>query len=204
MSVLKELDKAMALLSEAGIILSGQAVEGLEQHLALVRERNAFGGLVSREEVGRLESHVWDSLGLAPYVRGKWLDIGPGGGFPFVPVALVGCGGQISAVERSSKKAGVLIGMLGKLGLVHVEVVVGEFPAVGPSWLPDVITARAVERPEVVWKSIASLVEEGSTFLCQSDPTWWRSRMFHVEHIQDAWQAAGFRRGELFRITRAT
>lgn len=194
------------LLTQCGLEAPAGASEKFQQHLALVRLWNRVGGFVSAGDLDVLENHVLDSLSLAPYISvGKrWLDIGSGGGFPAMPVAVLCPEIDIVCIERSRKKAGLLLTMAQRLGLPNLSVEVGVFPESGPPWMPDVVTARAVERPESWWPSLAKWVQDGATFLCQRDPTWWRERMFHVEHLDDEWVKAGLRRGALYRITAPT
>ena len=130
------------------------------------------------------------------------MDIGSGGGFPAVPLAILAPETQFVMMERSAKKAGLVIGLISELGLRNVSVVVGAFPQVACPVRPAVVTARAVERPERVHKDIGKLVEGGAIFLCQSNPTWWQKPMFHVEQINDRWTEAQLRRSVLYKITR--
>ena len=139
-------EKVSKLLLESGIRLADGMEERFQAHLRWIRQWNAVGGFVSTAEVAHLEQHLWDSLGLAPYIdrAGRWLDIGPGGGFPAIPVAMVLPMVSLVMVDRSEKKGGLLLGGIRKLGL---------------------------------------------------------RELFHVEQLDDGWQAAGLRRGTVHRIT---
>ncbi len=106
-------------------------------------------------------------------------------------------------VERSEKKAGFLRQAASDLGLPEVAVVLGEFPHVVKDRKADIITARAVERPEKVIKGIIPFIKDRGMYLCQSgDPSRWLRGMFHVEPVVDAWSDAGLRRGSLYCVRR--
>lgn len=195
--------QAAEALSSARIPLTTDAVARLREHLAWVRQWNEFGNFVSAGDLERLPLHVLDSLSLAPYIIGskRWLDVGPGAGFPAIPVAIVAPETELVMIERSERKAGLLLGVIARLGLERTKVLVGSFPSVAPPWVPDVVTARAVERPAKLHPAIAQLVRGGSCFLCQGNVDWWRGEVFHVEQLTDLWQDAGLRRGQLHRVT---
>jgi 16S rRNA (guanine527-N7)-methyltransferase len=51
-----------------------------------------------------LAPHVEDSLALAPFVRAPYVDVGSGGGFPAIPLAIV-TGAPTTMIESIVKKA---------------------------------------------------------------------------------------------------
>jgi len=184
----------------------------LEAYLALVREWNAFASLVSAGDLvgARLEAHVLDSLSIAGYVveacrdGGLWLDVGSGGGFPAIPVKAALPDTQVRLVERNAKKVGFLRQAVARLGLDGVTIVQGAFPQAGGEGEIAVVTSRAIEDPERVGKALAGWLPEGATYLCQREevPERLGGPMFHVEHVRDAWDARGLRRGRVWRIWR--
>jgi 16S rRNA (guanine527-N7)-methyltransferase len=207
------------LLQDSGIAPTGSELKGLERYVELVREWNAVCGLVSTGDVDELWiNHVADSLSLAPVIGaivsqdGVWLDIGSGGGFPGLPVKLVLSSVRLVLVERSIKKVGFLRKACAALGLRDVEILAGEYPRVGGDVAAAVVTARAVDKPEKVVKTVLAGMEVGSVFLCQSGeprvvaPSMFHvepsGKRFHVEPICDAWSTAHLRRGELWSVRR--
>ncbi len=201
-----------ALLRQEGCEIHPEMEDRFRAFLALVREWNPVCSLVSRSDEASLETaHLVDSVSLYRYVAeacsgGRiYLDIGSGGGFPAIPLAILLPGVPVVLVERSAKKAGFLHKARARLELTNIEVRCGVFPgAVRDLSGVGVITARAVERPERVLKGIMRYMERDTLFLCQfpglcrqADDT-----MFHVEPCRDAWSLRGFRRGELFLLRR--
>jgi len=202
--------QALDLLAADGVSVPLRAADRLERHAALVREWNGYASLVSQGDLAHLvPRHTVDALSLAGAVwraagaGGLLLDIGSGGGFPALPLKVVLPELPVVLLERSAKKVGVLRRMLVALGLDDVDLRQAEFPRDVAGLLPGVVTARAVERPGLIWRGMAGWLPAGTVFLDQTgDVSGVDRAMFHVEHVLDAWSAAGLRRGELYRVTR--
>ena len=120
----------------------------LDAFSALLIKWNKTHNLVSRETVDALwPRHIADSLQLLPLVGASdrvFLDIGSGGGFPAIPLAIA-LRRQHILVEPVGKKATFLKTVSRELGLdLRVEnrraEEVDDFPEI------DVITARALAR----------------------------------------------------------
>ena len=181
----------------------------MQNHLALVRQWNPIVGVVSEGDVAFLEErHLIDALSLVPYVlrycgpSGSLLDIGPGGGFPVLPIKCVLPGLKVVLVERSARKVGFLQRTVAALQLEGVQIIHGNFPEALPKVDASCVTARAVERPRQLLPTLLKRMPLGCAFLCQSDITPVPGvKTFHVEHIDDAWRQAALRRGELYIIT---
>jgi len=198
------------LLLESGVCLGNEALSGLERYIGLIREWNDYAGLVSEQDLAKLvEVHLADALSLVPYLLGDrvqgnlLVDVGSGAGFPGILLAVALPMFRLLLVERSLKKVGFLRQVVGVLGLRNVDVRLGEFPACVRDVRPNVVTARAVEKPKRALKEILEFLPVESVFLCQlSGIRKPDSALFHVEHIEDAWKVAGLRRGELYIITK--
>lgn len=203
-------EQALQLLKrEAGIDIDTTKT-GLETYAALILKWNAFASLVSSHDAGRLWVHIADSLSLLGLVKAvggtapRLLDIGSGGGFPAIPLALAFPALEARLIERSRKKAGFLENVRGELHL-RDRIVVQQctFPNEVDLDRPEdwVITARAVEKPGNVWSGVKELVKKGSVFLCQwPDVPQEAEKMFHVEQIIDDWGEKGLRRGQVHVI----
>lgn len=201
--------QACALLAEdAGVVVSPAMKAQMACHAALVQEWNPRTKLVSRGDAALLfETHVVDALSLVPWLlqhggaHAHLLDIGAGGGFPALPLACVVPGLRCTLVERNLRKVGFLHRAIAAMELTGLEVVAGSYPECGGHVAADVVTARAVERPATVAPAILKRLPRHGVFLCQTDiscvPD---AELFHVERVDDAWRAAGLRRGELYRV----
>ena len=192
-----------------GGTLSSAQIEALEQYCFLVRKWSTFAAVVSTSDLAQLERlHIVDSLSLVPVIQarvpegGLVLDIGSGGGFPAIPLAIALRDRRFVLMERSAKKVSLLRKAIGALGLDHVRLIHGSFPNQLPEELPQAITARAVEKAEQLLGEILDVLPDGCTFFCQSgDPVALvDDSVFHVEHWADDWTASGARRGSLYLI----
>jgi 16S rRNA (guanine527-N7)-methyltransferase len=120
----------------------------LEQYATLLIKWNRTHNLVSRETLDDLwPRHIADSLQLLPLIRPEdrvFLDLGSGGGFPAVPLAIALRRDHV-LVEPAAKKASFLKTVSRELGLGlqvenrRAEAVAGLPPA-------SVITSRALAR----------------------------------------------------------
>ncbi len=120
----------------------------LEAFAALLIKWTATHNLVSRETLGQLwPRHMADSLQLLPLIRptdSVFLDLGSGGGFPAIPLAIALRRTHI-LVEPAGKKASFVKAVSRELGLgLRVEArraeELSDIPPV------DVITSRALAR----------------------------------------------------------
>ena len=198
-------------LREHDCALGDDQIEQIEQYCFLLRKWSSFTALVSSGNLEHLEElHVVDSLSLKePLVQwvpsgGQIFDIGSGGGFPAIPLAIAVPDRQFVLMERSGKKVSFLRKVMGALKLKHVRLIHGTFPQQLPEEVPHAITARAVERSDDVLEAITDSMPENCVFCCQSgDP---KGKIdgdrFHVEHWIDNWTRSGHRRGALYAVRR--
>ena len=126
---------------------------------ALYREWNAKINVISRKDIDNLyEHHVLHSLAIARYLQtvpglyeefshAKILDLGTGGGFPGIPLAILFPEAQFTLCDSVGKKTIVAQAVASALKLPNVKVV----------------NARAESLPEtfdfVVSRAVASLVD---------------------------------------------
>ncbi len=202
------MERALDLLThETGLTLNDNTRQRLATFAALIRAWNHRCGLVSNGDLAALETnHIVDALSLVPYAlrfageKGQTLDIGSGGGFPMIPMKCALPGLTCTLVERNARKVGFLHRAVAALGLDNIAIVHGSFPDATAS-IADIITARAVERPDRIVPAIATHMPPGCVFLCQNDAAaTLPAQTFHVEQIADQWQTAGLRRGVLFLV----
>ena len=106
------------------------------------RKMNLVGPATLPDLWGR---HFADSAQLLRHAPGcnKWLDIGSGGGFPGMLLAILGVE-QVSLVESIAKKARFLQALRDELGLQQQVSVLPQRIEQLPSLQVDVATARAV------------------------------------------------------------
>lgn len=202
--------EVLKLLASEGLVWNDQKESLLSRYAELLAEWNDMAGLVSQSDLQDLGKHCHDSLSLGGIIKllgateGRLLDIGTGGGFPAIPLKILLPQLKVTLVERNEKKIGFLHKAVAVLGLSDVRVVHGEFPAaVRGQDRPNVVTSRAVEKPEVLRRVLAHWLPKGTAYLCQyPDVREFSSAMFHVEQCGGLWAAKGLRRGTLRLIRR--
>ncbi len=135
--------------------ITAPTLTALQQFADLVVERNRAHNLISRKDIDRLwERHVLDSLralpGLVHLGAGTVVDIGTGGGFPGVVLAIARPELSFILVERMAKKARFLTFAAHALKLANVTVANSDAAQLEPG-IADVVTARAVADPDTLW-----------------------------------------------------
>ncbi|WP_417309001.1 16S rRNA (guanine(527)-N(7))-methyltransferase RsmG [Devosia sp.] len=137
----------------------------LESFAQLLLKWNVSQNLVSRETVGEIwPRHIADSLQLLPLIRAEdrhIVDLGSGGGFPALPlaVALKGSERAFTLVEPIQKKASFLRTVIRELGLpARVVVDRAESLVADESARFDLATSRALASLDVLCGMIAPLL----------------------------------------------
>lgn len=128
----------------------GTLAGALLAYLGLLLRWNATYNLTAiREPREMLVKHVFDSLAMAPHVRGigTLADLGTGAGLPGIPLALATPGLSVALVESNGKKARFLRECVRQLGLApRVRVLESRAEAVAEPGAFEAITARALDR----------------------------------------------------------
>jgi 16S rRNA (guanine527-N7)-methyltransferase len=162
----KQIEKALErpLSQEQGALLIA--------HLAFVLEWNRKLNLtrVCSWEDGVI-LHIEDSLSALPEIEsapeGPFVDLGSGGGFPGIPLAIVG-GRQATLVEATGKKAQLLQRFVKENGLtdhIAVEALRAETFARQTTEYFAVVTARALASLSALMELAAPLLQPGGILL---------------------------------------
>jgi 16S rRNA (guanine527-N7)-methyltransferase len=106
--------------------LTETQIEQFKQLEPLYADWNAQINVISRKDFSEFyERHVLHSLGIAKFIRfndkTKVLDVGTGGGFPGIPLAIMFPGVQFHLVDSIGKKIKVVNGVAQSLGLKNVR-----------------------------------------------------------------------------------
>jgi 16S rRNA (guanine527-N7)-methyltransferase len=137
----------MGLIQQYFPDISVTQQQQFQQLEGLYKDWNIKINVISRKDIDELYlRHVLHSLGIAKVVsfkpKSKILDVGTGGGFPGIPLAILFPESKFHLVDSIGKKLKVVDGVVEALGLKNVitthgraEIVKGEF---------DFIVSRAV------------------------------------------------------------
>jgi 16S rRNA (guanine527-N7)-methyltransferase len=112
-----------------GVTLSDEQGEKLSGFHYLVREWNTKINLVSRKDVDNLlTNHIIDSFSALPVLqenpdKNEMMDLGPGGGFPGIPLKICLPWIKLTCLEATQKKARFIETAVAELGLTDVLVV---------------------------------------------------------------------------------
>lgn len=109
-----EHDELAAGLCAAGV--APELAERLAGYGALVLEANRKVNLTGAKDAAALLPHLLDALTLAGDVSESLVDVGSGGGFPGIPLALA-TGARVLLVEPTAKKAAFLERVLSTCGI---------------------------------------------------------------------------------------
>ncbi len=127
--------------------------------------------LVSARDVAHLRArHLDDSLALQEHLggAGTLLDVGSGGGFPGIPLAIANPEIEVTLVERNQRKSSFLQHVVMALELVNVDVINSDIRDARDTLSTfDVITARAVTTPDQIWAWCRGLLSENGRVLLQ-------------------------------------
>ncbi len=202
-------ERALAILSDLGIAVDGASF--LERATAFRRICSTWNLAAKLMSKGDLEehfdAHIADSLSLVPQIHAHsdlhYVDIGPGGGFPAIPVVMALQDRPCLLVERSQTKIDYLRQAVRLLGLSSIHVKLDQFPCPLSVAAGRVYTARAVEKPEIFDAALLSTLQPGDIYLMQRAPsTMGLHSEIRVHEISDAFSESALRRGALYRISR--
>ena len=131
--------------------LTDQQIGQFEQLKGLYKDWNLKINVVSRKDIDELYiRHVLHSLGIAKVMQfqsgSRILDVGTGGGFPGIPLAILFPDVQFHLVDSIAKKIKVVNEVVEGLNLQNVKSINGRVEAINDQY--DFIISRAVAQME--------------------------------------------------------
>ena len=114
------------------------------------------------------EKHIYDSLAIKLFFEKyklpkNLLDIGTGGGFPSVPVALTYPQIRVTGIDSIAKKIGAVNSITEKLQLNNLELICARVETLSQKY--DVIVSRAVSSLKNVSQYALPLLEKNGYFV---------------------------------------
>ena len=129
-----------------GLLLDQQQQGQLMGHLQLLKKWNTAYNLTAITDVPTMiTDHTLDSLAVVPYVTAaSILDMGAGGGFPGIPLAIAMPDTAFTLLDSNGKKTRFLTQVAHELGLKNVTVVHARVESYREDGCFDAIISRAV------------------------------------------------------------
>lgn len=132
-------------------------------------KQNAVVNLISKNDEKFLwEKHVFDSLAIENFFNNystctTLLDIGTGGGFPAVPIALAYPEIKVSALDSIRKKINAIENIKSELGINNLTTICDRAENLHSQY--DIVTSRAVASLDKIAGLALPLVKKGGYFI---------------------------------------
>lgn len=188
--------------------LPEESLGRLQQLAGLVREWNARLNLISRKDIGNLEErHLLHSLAVAkvwqPDAGARVADLGTGGGFPGLPLAVLFPDCRFALVESIGKKARAVAQIAAELALCNVDVLHDRAENVSARF--DYVLGRAVAVLPRFLDWALPLVEPGAAGTPANGAFYFKGTRYREELADDPrqptriWELSELFEGEFFR-----
>ena len=178
------------------------------QAVALWREWNGRINVISRKDEDNIFAHhILHSLAIARYLEmyypsatGSFLDVGCGGGFPGIPLAMVMPEAKFTLCDSIGKKVRVAQAVADGLGLKNVECVNARVESLQGQW--DWIVSRAVTSLENFYPWVKGRFRNSILYLKGGDINSEIAALQRKFHIPDAnirtWRIDSWLKDEYF------
>ena len=146
-----------------GVALSAGQADRLLGHLELLECWNRIHNLVGPGSPDEwVERHTVDSLALCPFLEeGEGVDVGSGGGFPGIPIAIAREDLQLTLLEPRQKRGAFLLNARARLGIQNVRILQGKAEELGLGARFDFAISRATFSWSEWIRLAAGLVRRG-------------------------------------------
>ena len=126
----------------------------LANYAAMLRKWNPAINLVSPTTLDELETrHIADSralAGIASTATGNWIDLGSGGGFPGMVIAICRPDIRVTLIESDQRKASFLRSVIRETGLTNATVIADRIEGVDPLNAANVSARALASLPQLM------------------------------------------------------
>ncbi|MCH2188355.1 16S rRNA (guanine(527)-N(7))-methyltransferase RsmG [Candidatus Gracilibacteria bacterium] len=154
------------------IELETEELKKFEKFLEIFKEKNAQINLSAiRDDEGIIEKHFIDSVMLNVFMEleGKIADMGTGGGFPLLPLAIINPSVQFTGIDSVGKKLKAIDSFSQDLGLDNVNTLNGRAEEIGQNEAYreqfDYVTSRATAYFPTLLEYVIPLLKVGGIFI---------------------------------------
>lgn len=163
----------------------------LEQWSVLLRDWNAKINLISRKDIDHLEGrHLSHCLEITNHLKlmngARIMDVGTGGGFPGIIMAICYPQAHFTLIDSIGKKIGVVQDLADKLGLKNVEARQCRAESINKQY--DFITGRAVKNLPEYFSWIKGNLRRGERNSIPNGVLYWKGG-----DLEDELDALGIR-----------
>ncbi len=121
------------------MIVSKKQKNQLDKFEDLLLFWNKTHNLISKSQATNIKEHIEDSLSITHLLGRNIMDLGSGGGFPGIPIAITCPKKKIFLVERKQSKAAFLLNTTIQLGLENIQVISKDSKKLSPDNFPSPI-----------------------------------------------------------------
>lgn len=159
-------------LKQLNITLDENKIKTFENYMQIFLEKNSHINLISKNDAEFLfEKHIFDSLAINKVftlknmnIKGKTLlDIGTGGGFPSVPIAILYDDLNIYGIDSINKKIKVIEQIKLDLHLENLHLITDRVENIHTSY--DYVTTRAVAPLKKILEYAIPILKKGGYFI---------------------------------------
>ncbi len=143
------------------------------KYIDVFLDQNSKLNLISKNDEKYLwEKHIFDSLAIEKFFEKYFkefsngvtlLDIGTGGGFPSVPIALQYKNVEVFALDSIRKKINAIENMKAELGIKNLHTICDRAENIKDKF--DIITSRAVAKLDKIANYALPLLKNGGYFV---------------------------------------
>lgn len=156
------------LKQELNIDLNSDKALIFDKYARIFLEKNSSINLVSKNDENFLfEKHIFDSLAISKFLNPKQgetlLDIGTGGGFPAIPLAILYENLDIYPLDSIRKKIAVIEEMKSELSLKNLHPICDRVENIEQKF--DYVTSRAVSSLDKILKLAFPKLKKGGYFI---------------------------------------
>ena len=132
-----------------------------------------------------VSAHIYDSLSISRLIpKGSMLDVGTGGGFPGIPLAITQPQREFVLLDRSQKKTSFLRQAVIELGLSNVKIITSRVEAYKTDRLFDVIVSRAFSDLRPFVESVERLLSPTGVLLAMKG----KNPTSEIDSLPSGWE----------------
>ena len=121
------------------MIVTKKQKNQLDKFEELLLSWNKTHNIISKSQTSYIKEHIEDSLSITHLLGRNIMDLGSGGGFPGIPIAITCPKKKIFLVERKQSKAAFLLNTTIQLGLENIQVISKDSKKLSPDNFPSPI-----------------------------------------------------------------